>query len=81
MENQLQNRNAGHQDIQYDKQDPGNLLAACGLGRNTSHFDAYVAKYMDGAKVPKISSKKQVTKANIKAKAQRNQQQKHIKTQ
>lgn len=59
----------GHQDIQYDKQDPGNLLAACGLGRNTSHFDAYVAKYMDGAKVPKISSKKAGNKGKHKGKS------------
>ncbi|QXV86264.1 N-acetylmuramoyl-L-alanine amidase [Staphylococcus phage SAPYZU_15] len=35
----------GHQDIQSDKQDPGNLLEACGLGRNTSNLDKEVAKY------------------------------------
>ena len=45
------------------------LLAACGLGRNTSHFDAYVAKYMDGAKVPKISSKKAGNKGKNKGKS------------
>ena len=53
-----ENEMPGHQDIQADKQDPGNLLAACGLGRSTSIFDGYVAKYMKTTKAPKISSKK-----------------------
>lgn len=53
-----QNEMPGHQNIQADKQDPGNLLAACGLGRSTSIFDGYVAKYMKTTKAPKISSKK-----------------------
>ena len=45
-----ENEMPGHQDIQADKQDPGNLLAACGLGRSTSIFDGYVAKYMKTTK-------------------------------
>ena len=52
------NEMPGHQDIQSDKQDPGNLLGVCGLGRSTSIFDGYVAKYMKTTKAPKISSKK-----------------------
>ena len=52
----------GHQDIQYDKQDPGNLLEACGLGRNTSVFDGYVAKHIDGVKVLKLARRKPETK-------------------
>lgn len=52
------NEMPGHQNIQYDKQDPGNLLEACGLGRATSNFDMYVAKYMDETKVPVVSKKK-----------------------
>lgn len=38
-------RMPGHQDLQFDKQDPGNVLAACGYGRNTSNLDKLVAKY------------------------------------
>lgn len=38
-------RMPGHQDIQADKQDPGNLLQACGYGRSTSNLDKQVAKY------------------------------------
>ena len=52
------NEMPGHQDIQFDKQDPGNLLAACGLGRDTHNFDLYVAKYMNETKVPVIKGKK-----------------------
>lgn len=40
----------GHQNIQYDKQDPGNLLEACGFSRNTSNVDKGVAKYIKGVK-------------------------------
>ncbi|WP_411912793.1 peptidoglycan recognition protein family protein [Staphylococcus pettenkoferi] len=36
----------GHQDIQADKQDPGNLLAACGYSRGTANLDKIVAHYM-----------------------------------
>ncbi|TLP91889.1 N-acetylmuramoyl-L-alanine amidase [Staphylococcus xylosus] len=35
----------GHQDIQYDKSDPGNALQASGYGRATSNLDSIVAKY------------------------------------
>lgn len=35
----------GHQDIQADKQDPGNALQASGKGRSTSNLDELVAKY------------------------------------
>lgn len=35
----------GHQDIQADKQDPGNALAAAGYSRSTSNLDKMVAKY------------------------------------
>ncbi|WP_312632395.1 peptidoglycan recognition protein family protein, partial [Mammaliicoccus sciuri] len=38
-------RMPGHQDIQADKQDPGNVLAASGYGRSTSNLDKIVAKY------------------------------------
>lgn len=38
-------RMPGHQDIQADKQDPGNALEASGYGRNTSNLDKLVAKY------------------------------------
>lgn len=38
-------RMPGHQDIQSDKQDPGNVLAASGYGRSTSNLDKLVAKY------------------------------------
>lgn len=38
-------RMPGHQNIQDDKQDPGNALAACGYGRATSNLDKIVAKY------------------------------------
>jgi len=40
----------GHQDIQSDKVDPGNLLQAAGYSRNISNFDKQVAKYIDGVK-------------------------------
>lgn len=35
----------GHQNIQSDKQDPGNVLEAAGYGRATSNLDKIVAKY------------------------------------
>lgn len=35
----------GHQDIQADKQDPGNALQASGYSRSTSNLDKIVAKY------------------------------------
>ncbi|WP_342610273.1 N-acetylmuramoyl-L-alanine amidase [Staphylococcus hsinchuensis] len=35
----------GHQDIQSNKQDPGNVLQAAGYGRATSNLDKIVAKY------------------------------------
>ncbi|OEK22579.1 N-acetylmuramoyl-L-alanine amidase [Staphylococcus saprophyticus] len=38
----------GHQDIQSDKIDPGNLLQAAGYSRNISNFDKQVAKYING---------------------------------
>ncbi|MBN6755853.1 N-acetylmuramoyl-L-alanine amidase [Staphylococcus saprophyticus] len=40
----------GHQDIQSDKVDPGNLLQAAGYSRNISNFDKQVAKYINGVK-------------------------------
>ena len=40
----------GHQDIQSDKVDPGNLLQAAGYSRNVSNFDKQVAKYINGVK-------------------------------
>lgn len=45
----------GHQDIQADKQDPGNLLAACGYNRrDLSVIKNLVVKYMAGdAPAPK----------------------------
>lgn len=50
----------GHQDIQNDKIDPGNLLEAAGYGRDISNFDKIVAKYAEGTKVTlldKVKSK------------------------
>lgn len=38
-------RMPGHQDIQSDKQDPGNVLQAAGYGRSTANLDKLVAKY------------------------------------
>ncbi|MCS4487177.1 peptidoglycan recognition protein family protein [Staphylococcus americanisciuri] len=51
------NQMPGHQDIQYDKQDPGNILAAAGYGRrDMSVIDNLVVKYMNGdAPVKKIA--------------------------
>ena len=44
----------GHQDIQDDKQDPGNALEACGYGRHEIDvIDNLVQKYMDGTDVDK----------------------------
>lgn len=42
----------GHQDIQYDKSDPGNALQASGYGRATSNLDNIVAKYYKKSKKP-----------------------------
>lgn len=37
----------GHQDIQSDKRDPGNLLAACGYAReDMNRIDQLVARYL-----------------------------------
>nr|DAZ23506.1 MAG TPA: LYSK HYDROLASE, ENDOLYSIN [Caudoviricetes sp.] len=42
------NKCPGHQDIQADKQDPGNALEACGYGRDDIDvIDNLVQKYMD----------------------------------
>ena len=39
----------GHQDIQDDKQDPGNALSACGYDRDAVNIiDELVQKYIDG---------------------------------
>lgn len=44
------NQMPGHQQIQFDKQDPGNLLDACGYDRNDIHIiDNLVVKYMQNA--------------------------------
>lgn len=40
----------GHQDIQSDKVDPGNLLQAAGYSRNVSNLDKLVTKYINGVK-------------------------------
>uniref|UniRef100_UPI000A5C77A0 peptidoglycan recognition protein family protein n=1 Tax=Staphylococcus equorum TaxID=246432 RepID=UPI000A5C77A0 len=40
----------GHQNIQSDKIDPGNLLQAAGYSRNISNFDKQVTKYINGVK-------------------------------
>lgn len=43
------NEMPGHQDIQYDKQDPGNILEAAGYNRKDMHIiDNLVLKYMKG---------------------------------
>lgn len=67
-------QNPGHQDIQADKIDPGNLLAACGYDRrDMSVIDNLIIKYMSGdspvkkvapapSKVIKQSPKKVVAK-------------------
>lgn len=64
----------GHQDIQADKQDPGNLLEACGYPRrDMSVIDDLVLKYMAGdtpvkkvapapSKIVKESPKKVIAK-------------------
>ncbi|TDM23762.1 N-acetylmuramoyl-L-alanine amidase [Macrococcoides canis] len=51
------NQMPGHQDIQADKQDPGNLLAACGYNRrDMTVIDNLVVKYMNGdAPVKKVA--------------------------
>ena len=54
----------GHQDIQADKIDPGNLLEACGYSRNVKHLDKQIAKYINGVK--SSPSKKLSTKTNKK---------------
>ncbi|CAD7359948.1 MULTISPECIES: hypothetical protein [Staphylococcus] len=47
----------GHQDIQYDKQDPSNILSACGYGRHDiAIIDNLVIKYMqDDSPIPKVA--------------------------
>lgn len=58
------NEMPGHQDIQYDKQDPGNILSACGYGRRDMKvIDNLVVKYLKGDN-PKPKVHKNV--ANIK---------------
>lgn len=52
----------GHQDIQADKIDPGNLLEACGYSRNVKHLDKQIAKYINGVKP--APSKKLSTKTS-----------------
>ncbi|MEK4918851.1 N-acetylmuramoyl-L-alanine amidase [Staphylococcus sp. FSL W8-1270] len=47
----------GHQDIQADKIDPGNLLEACGYSRNVKNLDKQIAKYINGVKKPAPSKK------------------------
>ena len=54
----------GHQDIQANKQDPGNILAYAGYGRSTSNLDKLVAKYIGYDK----KSKKEVKKEKVKPK-------------
>ncbi|ELN1760840.1 peptidoglycan recognition family protein [Staphylococcus pseudintermedius] len=51
------NEMPGHQDIQFDKQDPGNILEAAGYGRSDMHIiDDLVVKYMNGdAPAPKVA--------------------------
>jgi len=47
----------GHQDIQADKIDPGNLLEACGYSRNVKNLDKQIAKYINGVKKSSPSKK------------------------
>ena len=54
----------GHQDIQADKIDPGNLLEACGYPRKVKYLDKQIAKYINGVKP--APSKKLSTKTNKK---------------
>ena len=51
----------GHQDIQANKQDPGNILAYAGYGRATSNLDKLVGKYV-GKSTNKVVSKSKETK-------------------
>ena len=51
------------------------------LGRNTSVFDGYVAKHIDGVKVPKVSKKKAGNKGKIKKNLSLSHQQKITKVQ
>lgn len=61
-------RMPGHQDIQSDKQDPGNVLAASGYGRDTSNLDKVVAKYYKkDVKVTPVKTPKTATKTEQKA--------------
>ncbi|WP_381420237.1 N-acetylmuramoyl-L-alanine amidase family protein [Staphylococcus hyicus] len=52
----------GHQDIQGDKIDPGNLLAACGYSRSMANFDKQVAKYINGVKPSLVDKLKPTSK-------------------
>lgn len=58
----------GHQDIQAGKIDPGNLLAACGYGRDDMHIiDNLILKYkgkQQPVEVVKAPAKKPVQAAN-----------------
>lgn len=61
-------RMPGHQDIQSDKQDPGNALAASGYGRATSNLDKIVAKYYKKTvKAEPVKTPKTTPKAKQKA--------------
>ncbi|MGW7919158.1 N-acetylmuramoyl-L-alanine amidase [Staphylococcus xylosus] len=58
----------GHQNIQDDKQDPGNALQASGYGRDSSNLDKVVAKYYKkDVKVEPVKIPETATKAEQKA--------------
>lgn len=60
----------GHQDIQADKQDPGNLLEACGYNRHDmSVIDDRIVSYMTGKKIPVTTKLKPTAKKGGSAKA------------
>lgn len=52
----------GHQDIQADKQDPGNLLAACGMSRSVSNIDKKVLAYMKSGATTSTAKKADTVK-------------------
>ncbi|BDE75632.1 hypothetical protein [Staphylococcus phage S6] len=58
----------GHQDIQADKQDPGNLLAACGMSRSVSNVDKKVLAYMKNG-ATSTAKTSTATKSTTKTKA------------
>lgn len=61
-------RMPGHQDIQADKIDPGNMLEAAGYGRDIANFDKLVTKYIKGVKVGVIDKLKPKTSKPAAAK-------------